>query len=512
MARPRVNVVLRRLWGWSNVVRKTAGIESVRGYTPPYMRSRRSTSTRGYNRLLPPLVAALAGVAGCDTEPAELNSGTEGSSTSAGQGSTSGGSVSSSTTAEPTGSTTDESSTGEPPENCGDGVVEPPEQCDMGDANGPGQTCKSNCQTNICGDGDQGPAEACDDGNLLDGDQCSATCRLESCGNGSVDEGEECDDGANGLPDDGCTDDCRTPRCGDGFVQPNEGEACDDMNADNTDDCVAGCASASCGDGFTWADNEACDDGNDVDTDACLTGCIAATCGDGQVRTNFEECDDGGDVPGDGCDEQCEVEDGWSCDDGGCTSTCGDGITVGNECCDDGNTEDGDNCPGNCQLTQRQVFVTTEVYDGNDFFGVSGADSVCQARASDAGLDGFFRAWISDAKNPVAMRFASTPGCEVPYRLVDGTQIASDWDDLTDGSLAAPINVDEAGGAGTNTSSVWTGTSIDGTAAPDTCNGWQTSSSSVQGERGSWSSFNFGWTASFDANCNQDAHLYCFEQ
>jgi DNA-binding beta-propeller fold protein YncE len=41
----------------------------------------------------------------------------------------------------------------------------------------------------------------------------------------------------------------------------NDGEHCDDQNADNTDDCLDTCLAASCGDGFAWAGNEQCDDG-----------------------------------------------------------------------------------------------------------------------------------------------------------------------------------------------------------------------------------------------------------
>ncbi|HWB74652.1 MAG TPA: DUF4215 domain-containing protein [Nannocystaceae bacterium] len=119
------------------------------------------------------------------------------------------------------------------------------------------------------------------------------------CGDGIVDEGEACDD----MNDDD-TDDCvacAAAACGDGFVQAGV-ESCDDGNADDTDACVSGCVAASCGDGFVLAGTEDCDDANGNDNDACLGSCVAASCGDGVVYEGVEQCDGAG-----SCDESCNV-------------------------------------------------------------------------------------------------------------------------------------------------------------------------------------------------------------
>ena len=95
-----------------------------------------------------------------------------------------------------------------------------------------------------------------------------------------------------------------------------------------------------------------------------------------------------------------------------------------------------------CDGDPCTVFVTSTSTTGN-IGGVAGADAICAAQANAAGLSGRFLAWLSDTRgaSPSA-RFNKSLGA---YRLVDGTQIASSYADLTDGRIAAPINLDEFG-------------------------------------------------------------------
>ena len=124
--------------------------------------------------------------------------------------------------------------------------------------------------------------------------------------------------------------------CGNGF--PNEGEACDDGNDDDTDACLSTCEEASCGDGVVWAGMEECDDGNDDDTDDCLNTCVAASCGDGVVWAGMEECDDGNEDDTDDCLSDCTIPmagstggetDGTGTDGTGTTSGGDTGTTGG---------------------------------------------------------------------------------------------------------------------------------------------------------------------------------------
>jgi cysteine-rich repeat protein len=73
---------------------------------------------------------------------------------------------------------------------------------------------------------------------------------------------------------------------------------------------------------------ETCDDGNTISGDGCNSKCILE-CGNNVVEGR-EACDDGNLNNGDGCSYDCMLEPGFlSCSRHGCTSICGDGITVG---------------------------------------------------------------------------------------------------------------------------------------------------------------------------------------
>ena len=87
-------------------------------------------------------------------------------------------------------------------------------------------------------------------------------------------------------------------------------------------------------------------------------------------------------------------------------------------------------------ITPKIVFVTSTTATAN-YNGLPQADTVCQNLATAAGLSGTFRAWLSNATDSPSTRFTQST---VPYKLVDGTQIADNWTDLTDGAIDNPIN------------------------------------------------------------------------
>ncbi len=86
--------------------------------------------------------------------------------------------------------------------------------------------------------------------------------------------------------------------CGDGVLQVEDGEACDDGNANANDAaCTSHCKKAECGDSHTQSGVEVCDDGeNDGSYGGCEADCtaLAAHCGDGTVQGPQEKCDGGG--------------------------------------------------------------------------------------------------------------------------------------------------------------------------------------------------------------------------
>jgi hypothetical protein len=104
----------------------------------------------------------------------------------------------------------------------------------------------------------------------------------------------------------------------------------------------------------------------------------------------------------------------------------------------------------------KQVFVTSVEYPWTGDLDV--ADAACQERAESGGLPGIYKAWLSTEAASPSTRFTHAMA---PYTLVDGTQIAADWADLTDGGLDTPINLTESG-SGRSIIGVWTMTTVSG--------------------------------------------------
>jgi len=197
---------------------------------------------------------------------------------------------------------------------------------------------------------------------------------------------------------------------------------------------------------------------------------------------------------------------------------CGDGSLAGDEECDDGANEDGDGCSAECVKEFRYVFVTGDVY-GSDLGGLAGADEKCQEAAAVAGLPGEYAAWLSDGNESPASRFVHST---IPYVRVDKVEVAKDWTDLTDGTLAAGISVSEAGGmAGLGTHPcmpgdaliAWTNTNETGAAAnkQNTCGDWEGGDGDAGWGRAGVT--NSAWTGFCSGACaGAQAALYCFEQ
>jgi len=193
----------------------------------------------------------------------------------------------------------------------------------------------------------------------------------------------------------------------------------------------------------------------------------------------------------------------------------------------------------------KTVFVSSEVYDGNFgggqiTLGHLQADAVCQTLATGAGLSGEYKAWISGRvdggsgpfQHGVVDRFAQSA---IPYRLVDGTQVADDWADLTDGSLDHAIDVTESGATLSGESRVWTNTRSNGTAWDNSRNcapgtgpdipgvaSWSCGAPSwtpgdcqfESGKYGQATATDSSWTGGESSNvaCTNAFHLYCVQQ
>ena len=172
------------------------------------------------------------------------------------------------------------------------------------------------------------------------------------------------------------------------------------------------------------------------------------------------------------------------------------------------------------QPAGKKVFVTSTTYTGQ-LGSFAGAYAKCQARAQAAGLSGTYKAWLSGRPDGFGGQNAADflTHATVPYVLVDGTRVADDWSDLTDGSLDHAINMDEFGN--TVSGNVWTNTETDGSAhdhrrdcgpAADLNDVWDSGSQFESGRYGTSTATDSQWTMTNNTACNNQFRLYCLEQ
>ena len=273
-----------------------------------------------------------------------------------------------------------------------------------------------------------------------------------------------------------------------------------------------------------------------------------------KLASPFNDCDDGTECTTNACDEvkdvcsAINVKDGSGCIDGKpCLANrlCNQGFCVGGvpKVCDDNNSCSIDSCDaatGDCIFkadvaqgcsAARRVFVTSETFNGN-MQGLNGAHQRCQLAADKAGLGGTWLAWGSAYVSGFVTPSSTFNKSTVPYRRIDGALVALNWNDLVDGKLDNPIEVNEFGDKLVSTTTsvvcgagaaplVWTGTTTAGlqydasSSALYYCSQWQTNTTSTSYRLGTGraTATDASWTQACTGHrCNELAHLYCFEQ
>ena len=156
----------------------------------------------------------------------------------------------------------------------------------------------------------------------------------------------------------------------------------------------------------------------------------------------------------------------------------------------------------------KRVFLTSETFPG-DFGGLSGADALCQTAASNAGLTGSWKSWLSDSTTDAKDRLTDVG----PWFLLDGTKIANNLADLLDGSINATISIDELGvfhPQGEPNIEAWTATDCNGFGTVDHCSDWTVMSGPL-GDTGFPTAIDCAWTEGSFNLCSSPGHLYCFE-
>ena len=182
-------------------------------------------------------------------------------------------------------------------------------------------------------------------------------------------------------------------------------------------------------------------------------------------------------------------------------SSCSDTETV-----TDAGTDSGVDAGSDSGVSEWRIFVTNSVQNAN-FGGLDGADQLCATQAADAGLEGNFKAWLSTRSLSASDRLTHADG---PYVLVDGTLLADDWDDLVDGFLQVPINLDANGSI--RGGDTWTGTLGTGASyVNDDCAAFTSGSAGIA-LCGTTASADPPWTQNATPDCSTELRLYCIEQ
>jgi len=183
------------------------------------------------------------------------------------------------------------------------------------------------------------------------------------------------------------------------------------------------------------------------------------------------------------------------------------GIDAGTDAGTDAGIDASTDAGADAGPAERRIFVTSAPQSAN-FGGLEGADSVCASEAAAAGIGGEFKAWLSTNELAAADRLVQSA---VPYVLVDGTLVADDWADLTDGAIETRVNLDASGVE--RAGDVWTGTLPSGLSyvGQGDCDGFTNGTDGVA-LCGSTQSINAAWTASQLPGCSTRLRLYCIEQ
>jgi hypothetical protein len=158
------------------------------------------------------------------------------------------------------------------------------------------------------------------------------------------------------------------------------------------------------------------------------------------------------------------------------------------------------------------VCVTSVSFSGN-LGGLTGADAKCQAEADGPASvvpSGTYLAWLSDGTDSPDTRFTRSAN---PYLLPDGTKIAEDFADLTDGSILHPIDIDSTGKP-LGKQLFWAATNADGTTAQSflTCAGWVDPYATAKGMAGSTIETGKLWSSYQYDRCKRSHQLACFQQ
>lgn len=151
------------------------------------------------------------------------------------------------------------------------------------------------------------------------------------------------------------------------------------------------------------------------------------------------------------------------------------------------------------------VFITSLTFNGD--FSLISPDDQCQNLAKISSIPGTFKAWLSFNDENALDRVSSI---SPPLVLLNGDEFSPTLEDLVNGNISNPLNIDE--NQNILNREVWTSTNPNGTLTiGNNCLNW-TNNTNSPGFFGN-SSFTSGdWTMfGTKAECKDFKSLYCFQ-
>ncbi|MEA2748151.1 MAG: hypothetical protein QOI41_2294 [Myxococcales bacterium] len=154
----------------------------------------------------------------------------------------------------------------------------------------------------------------------------------------------------------------------------------------------------------------------------------------------------------------------------------------------------------------KRVFITAAAFAGA-VGGLNAADMYCQSAATDAGLPGTYRAWLSSTSTNALDRIDDVG----PWYSMRDTVVFSSKSALREAPTAQIV--DETGAAPLADNAPWTGTDAQGLGTGQDCEGWTNGTAEIVATTGSGFAADSEWSGgSATLHCDNKAPLICFQQ
>jgi hypothetical protein len=153
--------------------------------------------------------------------------------------------------------------------------------------------------------------------------------------------------------------------------------------------------------------------------------------------------------------------------------------------------------------TPNRVFVASTPITGA-LGGIAGGDAICAARATAAGLNGTFIAYLSSSTLDAPSRLSTSRG----WVRTDGAPFADSPSSLTTGEIVFPARLDELG-SDLGDPEVFTGTEW-GVKTVETCADWTSADNALNGSVNEVK-LALDLPRSWGLGCGNEAHLLCVE-